>query len=399
MQVVTRGLCRGYQQVCRMAFPVLPFRQPEVLQNLRSIPTLLTARGISSVLLLSGRTIGRHPLVQELKESLTAANIRWTLYDGTVPNPTIRNIEEAVALYYAAGAQAIVAIGGGSVLDCGKVAGARIACPGKTVQEMRGMLKIRRATPLTIAVPTTAGSGSEATLAAVVTDGKTHEKYPITDFVLTPDYAVLEPQLTVGLSKRMTVSTGMDALTHAVEAYIGQSTTRKTRELSEKAVAAIVRSLPEAAANGENLEARRQMLRASFQAGVAFSRSFVGYVHAAAHALGGQYNIAHGEANAVLLPYFLEAYGGAVQGKIARLARLSGLFQGKGDREACDAMIQWIRQQSRVAGISEQIAGVPRSDLPELARRASREANPLYPVPVEMGWEELEGVLRRATTE
>ena len=397
MRMGMRELCRGYQQACRMVFPMLPFRQPELLPDLQAIPALLGSKKISAVLLLTGRTVGRHPLVQELKEALTAAGIRWTNYDGTVPNPTIRNIEEAVALYYAAGAQAIVAVGGGSVLDCGKVAGARIACPGREVREMRGMLKIRRTTPLTVAVPTTAGSGSEATLAAVVTDSKTHEKYPITDFALIPDYAVLEPRLTAGLPPAMTVSTGMDALTHAVEAYIGQSTTQKTRALSERAVAAIVRSLPRAAADGGDLDARRRLLRASFQAGVAFSRSFVGYVHAAAHALGGQYNIAHGVANAVLLPYFLEAYGAAVEGKLARLARLSGLSGREGERAAAAAMIRWIREQNRAAGIPEQIAGVPRSDLPELARRADREANPLYPVPVELDRWELEAVLQRAT--
>ena len=205
---------------------------------------------------------------------------------------------------------------------------------------MKGLLKILHPTPLTIAIPTTAGSGSETTLAAVITDSETHYKYPINDFVLIPDYAILVPELTVGLPKNLTATTGMDALTHAVEAYIGHSTTKRTRDMSEEAVCRIVKYLKAAYEDGTDIEARRQMLRASYCAGVSFTRSYVGYVHAVAHSLGGQYSIAHGLANAIILPYFLEEYGTDCGKKLAHLARSSGIAEkNSGDGAASKAFI------------------------------------------------------------
>ena len=228
-----------------------------------------------------------------------------------MPNPTIANIEEGRALYLSAHAQAIIAVGGGSVMDCAKIIGARIAKPRQPVQRMGGLLRILRRTPLLIAAPTTAGTGSETTLAAVITDSAAHHKYPINDFALIPDYAVLDPELTRGLPPMLTATTGMDALTHAIEAYIGRSTTKLTRAMSEEAATRIVRSLYTAYENGGDMQARADMLRAAYCAGVSFTRSYVGYVHGVAHSLGGQYGVPHGLANAVILPYFLDAYGAA----------------------------------------------------------------------------------------
>ena len=170
-----------------------------------------------------------------LEDALKAASVACAVYDKTVPNPTIANIEEGRTLYLSAHAQAIIAVGGGSVMDCAKIIGARIAKPRQPVQRMGGLLRILRRTPLLIAAPTTAGTGSETTLAAVITDSAAHHKYPINDFALIPDYAVLDPELTRGLPPLLTATTGMDALTHAIEAYIGRSTTRLTRAMSEEA--------------------------------------------------------------------------------------------------------------------------------------------------------------------
>lgn len=241
-----------------------------------------------------------------------------------MPNPTIANTEEGRALYLTAHAQAIIAVGGGSVMDCAKVIGARVVKPRQSVQRMRGLLRVLKRTPLLIAVPTTAGTGSETTLAAVITDPAARHKYPINDFALIPDYAVLDPELTRGLPPMLTATTGMDALTHAIEAYIGRSTNRLTRAMSEEAATRIVRSLYKAYTDGGDMQARADMLRAAYCAGVSFTRSYVGYVHGVAHSLGGQYGVPHGLANAVILPYFLDAYGAACHKKLGRLARIAG---------------------------------------------------------------------------
>lgn len=382
MNVVKKAYCRVYQKAFRLALPILPYTEPKLLKGMGSVTPLLKKKGVQSVLIVSGRTAHRHPLTQKLEQKLTEAGIRHEVYDRTVPNPTIDNIEEATKLYHSIGAQAIIAIGGGSVMDCAKIVGARVVRPHKPVRKMKGLLKILHPTPLTIAIPTTAGSGSETTLAAVITDNETHYKYPINDFVLIPDYAVLVPELTTGLPQNLTATTGMDALTHAVEAYIGHSTNKLTRDMAEEATCRIVKYLHKAYEDGSDIEARRQMLRASYCAGVAFTRSYVGYVHAVAHSLGGQYGIAHGLANAVILPYFLEEYGTDCSEKLAHLARISGIAdRNDSDGTASGSFIRWIREMNASMGIPDKIPEIRKEDIPEMAARADKEANPLYPVP------------------
>lgn len=179
--------------------------------------------------------------------------------------------------------------------------------------------------PLLMAVPTTAGTGSETTLAAVITDAQTRHKYAINDFPLIPRYAVLDPKVTLSLPPFVTATTGMDALTHAVEAYIGNSSTRGTRKNAEMAVKLIFENLDTAYTNGSDIDARRNMLHASYYAGCAFTKSYVGYVHAVAHSLGGEYNVPHGLANAVLLPFVLQEYGETIHQKLYKLAVAAGI--------------------------------------------------------------------------
>lgn len=278
-------------------------------------------------------------------------------------------------------------------MDCAKAVGARVAKPRKELSQLKGILKVRRAIPPLIAIPTTAGTGSETTLAAVVVDSATRHKYAINDFPLIPRYAVLEPEVTRTLPPNLTATTGMDALTHAVEAYIGRSTTRETRADALRAVSLIFRFLPRAVQDGNDLEARRGMLEASFCAGNAFSQSYVGYVHAVAHALGGKYDIPHGLANAVLLPAVLTYYGPAAHRRLSELAEAAGVSHpGDAPAENADRFIQAIRRMQAEFGISSVIGGIRASDVPEMARTADREANPLYPVPMEMDAKELESL-------
>ena len=391
MNPFSRLFCRGYQICSRLALPLLPYRQPELLTAVTDIPSLLQREHIGRALLITDAPLRALGLTQELEKALSQAGIACAVYDGVVPNPTVDNVEQCRALYLESGAQAMIAFGGGSPMDCAKAAGARIARPQKAVQAMGGLLKVLRKTPLLIAVPTTAGTGSETTLAAVITDPATHYKYPINDFALIPDAAVLDYHVTLGLPKQITATTGMDALTHAVEAYIGRSTTKLTRAMAEEAVTLIAKYLLRAYRDGQDAEARTQMLQAAYDAGIAFTRSYVGYVHGVAHSLGGQYGVPHGLANAVILPYFLEEYGPSCHKALARLARKAGIAEEtSADEPAARAFIAWVWEMNRAMEIPSCIPEIRAADIPALAAHAAKESNPLYPVPKLMDAQELE---------
>ena len=391
MNLFKKLYCRIYQNIFQLAIPLMPYRQPQVETSVNTIPNILRIHGCSNPLLVTDKSINGLGLTKELEKALTQNKITYTIYDETIPNPTITNIENGVKIFLDKRCDSIIAFGGGSVMDCAKIIGARIVKPNKPVAKMKGLLKIGKKLPLLIAIPTTAGTGSETTLAAVITDDATHHKYPINDFCLIPKYAVLDYKNTLGLPPHITSTTGMDALTHAVEAYIGGSTTRKTRKEAELATTLIVNNLPIAYTDGKNETARANMLMASYHAGVAFTISYVGYVHAIAHSLGGRYGVPHGLANAIILPYVLEAYGPKIHKKLARLARISGIAE-ENDSNAVGALkfIAWIKETNKFMNIPTHIEQLKREDIPSLAKLADAEANPLYPVPVLMNPKELE---------
>ena len=391
MKPIQRLFCRTVQLVFRAALPFLPYRQPKLLTHLGEIPPLLAQKKIASVLLVADGTVRDLGLTAPLEQALADAGIACAVYEQRRPNPTIDNVEAAREVYLSAKAGAIIAVGGGSAMDCAKVAGARIARPRKSVQRMRGLLRVTWPTPLLIAAPTTAGTGSETTLAAVITDERAKHKYPINDFALIPNVAVLDAELTLGLPPFVTATTGLDALTHAVEAYIGRSTNALTRRMAEEAVETIARCLRRAVKNGRDLDARQGMLRAAYCAGIAFSRSYVGYVHGIAHSLGGQYGIAHGLANAVILPHVLRRYGTACERKLAHLARVASVAQAQTpDAEAAEAFIRWIEAMNHDFGLPTTFPQIVREDIPRMARHAAQESNPLYPVPLLLDRHELE---------
>ena len=398
MNITKRIYCRAVQFVFRAALPILPYRQPKTLPSTDDVALLLRQREIRSILLVADSGVRRLGLTASLEESLRREHIVYSIYEQRTPNPTIDDVEKARSQYQLTNAKAIVAIGGGSAIDCAKVVGARIARPKKSVERMRGLLRILKSTPLLICIPTTAGTGSETTLAAVITDGKNHHKYPINDFALIPDYAVLDARLTLDLPPKLTATTGMDALTHAVEAYIGRSTTRFTRSMAEKAVRLIAQNLKIAYANGFNLRTRENMLHASYCAGVAFTRSYVGYVHGIAHSLGGQYGIAHGLANAVILPSMLRHYGASCEKKLAHLAVISGIASENASvSSAAEQFICWIEEMNHEFGIETGFSQIREEDIPLMAMHAARECNPLYPVPKLMDRQELEAIYHELT--
>ncbi len=383
--------CRTFQTVFRLAIPILPYRTPKIIHDTYVVPKILAKKNISRVLIITDKGIHNLGLIEPLKDTLNANNICYTIYDNTTANPTVKNVEDAKNLYLNNHCQGLIGFGGGSAMDCAKAVGARIACPKKPVSKMKGILRIRRPLPFLIAVPTTAGTGSETTLATVITDEKTGHKFPIMDFALIPPVALLDPSITKTLPTFVAATTGMDALTHAVEAYIGRSTTRSTRQSALKACRLISENLKEACFNEENDKARENMLKAAFLAGDAFSKSYVGYCHAVAHSLGGRYNIPHGLANAVILPYVLTAYGESIYKKTKQIAIYMHLAdQNTPEKAAHERLIQWIFNTNQLLGIPNKLSGIWEEDIPALAKHAEKEANPLYPVPVLMNAKELE---------
>ena len=396
MNIFKRACCKTFQAIMRIAIPFMPYRKPEMIESLKLLPQLLKDKNVSSVMLVTDKSIRGLGLTKELEQDIVAAGVSLAVFDDVIPNPTIENVENGLQVFKQNNCQSLIAFGGGSVMDCAKIIGARFVKPNKPVGKMKGLLKINKKLPLFIAVPTTAGTGSETTLAAVITDEKTHHKYPINDFSLIPHYAVLDYKTTVGLPAHITSTTGMDALTHAVEAYIGKSTTKETRKMAEDAVCLIVENLYTAYQDGKNKTARENMLKAAFYAGVAFTKSYVGYVHAVAHSLGGAYGVPHGLANAVILPHFLREYDSKCYSKLAKLARISKLAEMQDDdATAANKFILWIEDMNSKMNIPATIQGIKKEDIKALAQKADKEGNPLYPVPKLMDAEELEKMYYR----
>ena len=391
LNLAKAAYCRIYQGAFRAALPILPYTMPEELGSVLDIPKKLKEIGVSSALLVTDKSIRDLGLTASLEQAMKDSGIGCPVYDGALPNPTFSMIEAALVLYQSHNCGAVIGFGGGSAMDCAKATAARAGCPKRSLKSMSGNLRILHRLPPIFAVPTTAGTGSETTLAAVITDDATRHKVPMNDFNLIPKYAVLDPQTTVGLPKSITATTGIDALTHAVEAYIGRSTTVQTRAWSIEAMQLIFANLERAYENGGDLEARRNMLRAAYLAGASFTRSYVGYCHAVAHSLGGMYNTPHGLANAVLLPYVLRAYGKSVYKKLKELAVAGGLCDGSvPDSAAAELFIRKIETMNRNMGIPTRLPGIRREDIYQLSKYADHEGNPLYPVPKLMDRRSLE---------
>ena len=383
MGLLKTAYCRVAQVGLGMYIRGMDIDYPKRLEGVDSflsIPDVLKQERASHPMIVTGPRIGKSGFFASMVHQLDG---NYTVYDKVEPDPTVAQIEDMVVTYRKEGCDSFIAIGGGSNMDAAKACGARIARPDRTLQQMDRTFGVNRPTPLFIAVPTTAGTGSETTVAAVVRDEKNGHKYSINDGNLCPNYAVLDPNLTVSLPPDQTAYTGMDALTHAVEAYLNRSYHIKTtKDLCEDAVSAIIEYLPKAYQNGENLEAREEMLIASFKAGEAFTIACVGNVHAIAHTIGGLYHLPHGKANTIVLPYVLEEYGEVVYEPLARLAEISDICKDGTTEEKAKGFIEEIRRLNHSFGIEDTIPLIREEDIDQMAVWADHEANPLYPCPV-----------------
>ncbi len=423
---MSKLFCRTFQTCLKLGNYFMGYRTPEYIEGagcISQLAELLIKNNVNDVLIVIGRHIRHSELPKSMLESFDNSGIRYTLFSDINANPTDINVEAGFKSYIENHCNAIVAFGGGSPMDCAKAIGAKVARPDKTVAQLQGLLKVRKKIPLFFAVPTTAGTGSETTVAAVITDAATHHKASINDPALLPSYAVLDPELTVGLPPHITAITGMDALCHAVESYTNHTYCTKVElDLAIKAVRLIHDNLYAAFIQGDNIVPRQNMQLASFYAGRSFTRGCVGYVHAVGHTLGGLYGLPHGEAMAIILPHVMRQYGSAAEKRLAELADACGItedfLQGKGfaackgfpkgqaapfnvltSRQKAEAFISWLEYLKQQLEIPVGVDCIREEDIPKMIAWAMKEANPLYPVPAiwgEKDFKKLIDTLRKA---
>jgi alcohol dehydrogenase len=353
--------------------------------------------GFKRVMIVTDAVLVKLGLVEPLRSALAAQGIDVAVHDGITPDPTYPVLQAGYEAVKAHRSDAILAVGGGSAIDAAKVIGA-MAVTGKSPVKLIGMLKVSKPMLPLFAIPTTAGTGSEVTVAAVVTDPVKHEKAAVIDPKLVPLAAALDPVLMRGMPKPITAATGMDALTHAVEAYLNRWPHAETAQHCTAAVRMVFGNLQRSYDNGDDLQAREAMALASFYAGLAFTKAYVGYVHAFSHKIGGMYGVPHGLANAITLPYVLDFLKDEPRAR-DRLAELAVVIGAGKDGEPKEALAQRfidrVRELNRAVGIPEKMSSLKPADVPEIARAAMIEASRDYPVPKVMGLAESESLLQR----
>jgi alcohol dehydrogenase len=357
----------------------------------KEIPAKIAALGGSKPLIVTDKGITAAGITEQITGLLNEAGMDYVVFDETVPNPTDTNVHDGVKVYQEQGCDSLITLGGGSAHDCGKGVGLVIANGGK-IQDYEGVDKSTHPMPPYVAVNTTAGTASEMTRFCIITDTERKVKMAIVDWRVTPGVAVDDPTLMMGMPPALTAATGMDALTHAVEAYVSVAATPMTDSAAEKAIALIAQHLRPAVANGSDINAREGMCYAQYLAGMAFNNASLGHVHAMAHQLGGFYDLPHGECNAILLPHVSNFNLISKVDRFAKIAELMGEdTTGLSQRDAADLAIEAIKKLSADIGIPAGLKelgerygkDVKEEDIPVMTGNAQKDAcgltNPRQP--------------------
>ena len=376
----------------------IPIPQPELLVgpgSSRRLGEAIAAKGHARILIVTGGNVSRLGLLKPLTDALDDGGARYVVFNEITPDAPLPLIEKGIDVFRSNGCDAIVAFGGGSPMDAAKAIAVAVNNPGKSLRQLAGYFKGWRR-PITLyAVPTTAGTGSEATVAAVIADPASARKLVLVDFRMVPKMAALDPDLMTGLPPQVTATTGIDALTHAVEAYIGQWKTPLSDRMALSAVGLIFDNLRTAFQDGGNLEAREQMALAATHAGIAFTRANVGYVHAIAHQFGGKYHTPHGLANAIMLPHVLRYSMPAITERLAQLAIRAKLgAENESPGELADKFVSAVERLIADLQIPITLDALREADIPDLAAAALREAHTGYPVPRYMTQRQCEDLIR-----
>ncbi|AKB51483.1 Alcohol dehydrogenase [Methanosarcina barkeri str. Wiesmoor] len=353
--------------------------------------------GATKALIVSGKSKHGERLALDIYRILEDAGLEGTIFPGADPNPTDTSVMEGADIYRKEDCNIIIAVGGGSPMDCAKAIGI-VVYNGGLINDYEGVGKVTKGIPPLITVNTTAGTASEMTSFTIITDTKRHIKMAIVDPRITPDIAVNDPELMVSMPPALTAATGMDALTHAVEAYVSTMATPTTDAAAIKSIELISKYLREAVAHGEDVRTRDMMAHAEYLAGIAFNNASLGYVHSMAHQLGGLYNLPHGVCNAILLPY-VEAYNKkVVPERFADIARAMGeKVEGLSHEEAADRAIEAIRKLALDIGIPSGLKelGAKEEDLELLAEHAMQDVCRLTN-PRELSKEDIIEIYRKA---
>lgn len=373
------------------------YMQPKMIKGehaLLDLVDVLKEKHLTHYMIVTTPGFIKRGTLQSFFETLTQNDIQYSIFHDVKPDPEISDVEKLKEMFIKDGCQALIAIGGGSVIDCSKAALACVPMKNLDVKTILHTGRVSKQLPLLIAVPTTAGTGSEVTAGAVITDPIKKRKYALSHLFLIPKYAVLDASLLTSLPAKMTAYSGMDALTHAIEAYINCFNNRKTNEYALYAIKSIFQYLVPSFEDGLNMQYRLELLEASYNAGVAISNNYVGYVHAIAHGIGGMYHLQHGMINAIILPIVLEEYGGAVVGKLAKIADVVGIT-GATDQDKSKQFIQKLKDLNQIFSIPTSIPEIQEEDIHYLATGAEKEGNPTYPTPVTWNVAQFEKVIRK----
>ena len=373
------------------------YMQPKIIKGehaLLDLVDVLKEKHLTHYMIVTTPGFIKRGTLQSFFDALNQNDIQYSIFHDLKPDPEISDVEKLKEMFIKEGCQALIAIGGGSVIDCSKAALACIQMNNLDVKTVLHTGRVSKPLPLLIAVPTTAGTGSEVTAGAVITDPIKKRKYALSHLFLIPKYAVLDSSLLVSLPSNMTAYTGMDALTHAIEAYINCFNNRKTNEYALRAIKTIFQYLVPSFEDGLNMQYRLELLEASYNAGVAISNNYVGYVHAIAHGIGGMYHLQHGMINATILPIVLEVYGSAVVSKLAKIADVVGIT-GATDQDKSTQFIQKLKDLNQIFSIPTSIPEIQEEDIHYLAIGAEKEGNPSYPTPVTWNVEQFEKVIRK----
>ncbi|BFM16152.1 iron-containing alcohol dehydrogenase [Maricurvus nonylphenolicus] len=350
--------------------------------------------GYKKVLIVTDRVLHEMGLLDPIKDKLASAGVEVTVYDGVEPNPTFSQVHEGLKLAKDNQCDSILTVGGGSPIDTAKIISLSAVPGAKAPEKFVGLFKARKAGLPLFAVPTTAGTGSEVSVGAVISDPVTHEKGVIADPKTVPTAAALDPNLMLGLPAPITAATGMDALTHAVEAYISKLATEATDSYAMASVKLIFGNLRECYSNGGNVDARESMAVASFYAAVAFNKAFLGYVHGIAHQFGGHYNTPHGLANAIVLPHILDYSKDACADRLAELAVAVDLGSStESNSVLAQKFVDAVRELNNDLGIPKTLDALKSTDIPEIAKGALKESHFTYPVPKYMDQAQCEALI------
>ncbi len=380
-----KAYAKVYQAVFSVGMNFIPWGVPKTIQgpgSIKKLPAWIKENGFKKPLVVTDKVLNQDlHMLDSLYEAAKAENLDLVVYDGVQPNPTDIAINEGLKLFKENNCDCFIAFGGGSSMDCAKGIGAVYATK-KSPEKLQGLFRVLHKIPRIFAVPTTSGTGSETTVAAVITIAETHHKASMNDTALMPRFAVLDPELTVGLPGKVTSTTGLDALCHAVESYTNHKyNTKLENTYSLEATKLIYENLYECYVNPTNLKARENMQVAAFKAGRSFTRGCVGYVHAIGHTLGGLYGTPHGLAMSVILPHVMRQFGPAAEKRLAELAAYCGM-KGENDHDLATQFINWLDDVKDKMNVPRTLDVIKDEDIPQIIAWAKKESNPLYPTPV-----------------